>query len=162
MRLTVAFAVVTTLALGCQQSERRYLDRDQAPTPRGPIDAQTLPRELQVSSAQREVAPGIHVRVIKASGEKAQEFQPDDVVLFAITAYAGSLTSVVASAEESRWDEAPRSWRLALRGISLGEVRRVWLCDPEDKKAWGSLAKDPRVVADYELARVIPRKNGDT
>src|SRR5687768_17697839 len=38
---------------------------------------------------------------------------------------------------------------------------RVWLCDPEENKAWGDLAKHPCVVADYELVRVAQRKNGD-
>lgn len=138
-----------------------YVKRGHAPSPRVQIDAQTLPRELHVSSAQREVAPGVHVSVIKGPGGEARAFQPDDVVLFAITAYAGSLTTVAASAEESRWDEAPRSWRLALSDISFGEVRRVWLCDPEEKKAWGDLAKDPCVVADYELVQVTQRKRDD-
>ena len=138
-----------------------YVKAREAPSQRVSTDAQTLPRELQVTSAEREVASGLHIRIIKRPRNEVQQLRTEDVVLFAVTAYASSLTTVVTSAEESRWDEAPKSWRLALSDMSIGEVRRVWLCDPEEKKAWGDLAKHPCVVADYELVRVAQRKNGD-
>jgi hypothetical protein len=131
-----------------------YVNARETPSQRVNTAAQTLPRELQVTSAEREVSSGIHVRIMKPSAEKAERFRPGDVILFTVTAYVGSLTTVATSAEESRWEEAPRSWRLALADMSIGEVRRVWVCDPEDKKEWGDLAKEPCVVADYELVRV--------
>jgi hypothetical protein len=115
------------------------------------------PKEnLGLEYAEREVLPGLHLRVLKPGTSGGARLEPGSSI-YAETVYAGDEPMDVAlSIREVHWHSASAWERATLAGMNIGEVRRIWFCSEALKREFRSLSSKPCVVADYGLVEVKP------